>query len=126
MRKKERIKPFLKYIEDMWLEYPDYRFGQLLSNIGISADWHIEDTNQNIPHYYLRDIQHWGTYNRDYTKNPLIQVPVSELSTDHIEAILRTQNHISNNLKNIFKNELGYREILEMEMQLNIEEQGFK
>lgn len=123
MRTKERIKGFLKYIEDTWLEYPDERFGQLLSNMGLSTDWNTEMLDQNIPHVYMREIQHWGTYNGDWTKVKLENVPVSKLSTDHINAILKTEILISMQLRRVFESELEYREILEMEMQLNIQEQ---
>ena len=30
MRDKNRIKPFLKQLERLWLQNPDYRFGQLI------------------------------------------------------------------------------------------------
>jgi len=30
MRDKNRIKPFLQKLEDLWLQYPDLRFGQII------------------------------------------------------------------------------------------------
>lgn len=33
MRKKERIKPFLKRLEKLWELVPDWRFGQLMVNV---------------------------------------------------------------------------------------------
>ena len=30
MRDKDRIKPFLENLEELWMKYPDYRFGQLV------------------------------------------------------------------------------------------------
>jgi len=30
MRDKNRIKPFLNKIEELWLLHPDYRFGQII------------------------------------------------------------------------------------------------
>ena len=30
MRNPKRIKPFLKKIEKLWLQHPDYRFGQII------------------------------------------------------------------------------------------------
>jgi len=32
MRNPERIAPFLKEIEKVWVKVPDWRFGQLMSN----------------------------------------------------------------------------------------------
>lgn len=34
MRDKKRIEPFLDKLEELWNEYPDYRFGQLITMIG--------------------------------------------------------------------------------------------
>lgn len=33
MRPKERIKPFMEEITKLWEEVPDWRFGQLISNV---------------------------------------------------------------------------------------------
>ena len=30
MRDKNRIKPFLQKVEELWLQYPDLRFGQII------------------------------------------------------------------------------------------------
>lgn len=47
MRDKKRIKVILKLIEKQWTHNPDYRFGQLLINLGICNDeyelWHLDD-----------------------------------------------------------------------------------
>ena len=33
MRSPDRIKPFLERLEKVWLRVPDWRFGQLMSNV---------------------------------------------------------------------------------------------
>lgn len=38
MRDKSRIKPFLDRIEKVWNKVPDWRFGQLISNVFVSMD----------------------------------------------------------------------------------------
>ena len=47
MRQPGRINKILKLLGDNWNKYPDYRFGQLLINIGICDDsvrlWHTDD-----------------------------------------------------------------------------------
>jgi hypothetical protein len=47
MRDKKRIPKILSLIEEIWQNYPDQRFGQLLINIGIAKDdfrcWNLED-----------------------------------------------------------------------------------
>lgn len=40
MRDKERIKPYLKKIEEFWLENPDLRFTQILVNLKIIPNFH--------------------------------------------------------------------------------------
>ena len=47
MRDVKRIDKILKLIGDNWKKHPDYRFGQLLINMGICDDsmrlWHTDD-----------------------------------------------------------------------------------
>ena len=38
MRNPNRIKPFLKELEELWNQYPDFRFGQLLTMIFDKSD----------------------------------------------------------------------------------------
>ena len=38
MRDIKRIKPFLKELEELWLECPDLRFGQLITMVFSKAD----------------------------------------------------------------------------------------
>ena len=46
MRDKRRIRPFLNKLEELWLKYPDYRFGQLFNLLhrGVSIDpFYVEE-----------------------------------------------------------------------------------
>ena len=47
MRDPKRIKVILNLIEEYWNDNPDYRFGQMLINLGVSPDsthfWNISD-----------------------------------------------------------------------------------
>lgn len=46
MRDPQRIAPVLEHIEKIWREHPDWRLGQLLSNLAMWADesvWDIEE-----------------------------------------------------------------------------------
>ena len=49
MRPPERIPKILKLIETHWKAHPDYRFGQLLINLGVAPDstyfWNIDDAD---------------------------------------------------------------------------------
>lgn len=42
MRDRNRIKPFLTKLEELWNEFPDYRFGQLIYLIGEGFDKSID------------------------------------------------------------------------------------
>jgi len=108
-RSSKRIDPFLNYIRDEWKKNPDERFGQLLINLGLIEDnlidWKKEENEHPIPHKYLREIQHWGTYGKKGYK----EVSIKDLTENHIKMILKTQNHINENLKELLKYELKYK-----------------
>lgn len=113
MRDKARIKPFMKWLTKEWENAPDYRFGQLLVNLGIVEDgiktWNMEISDYPIPHEVMRELQTWGTYG----KNGLGEfrlVKISELDTEHIKNILKTQKHIKKTkIEKILKAELKFR-----------------
>lgn len=107
MRNPNRIKPFLNYIEQMWNNNPDLRFGQLLVNLGIVDDslrtWNAEMTDYFIPHQFYREIQTWKSLNED-------SKPISKLTTSHIKAILKTETHIKDTpMERLLKEELKFR-----------------
>ena len=49
MRDKNRIKPFLQKVEELWLKYPDLRFGQLLHIVALNSGWMNNDL------FYIED-----------------------------------------------------------------------
>jgi hypothetical protein len=112
MRSEKRIKPFIKYIQEYWLKNPDQRFGQLLINLGLVEDsvvtWNCEMTDYTLPHEVIRGIQTWGTYGKKGTFGKK-DIFIKDLLTDHIKAILKTQEHISDELRDVLKNELKFR-----------------
>lgn len=63
----------------------------------------------NDPHEYVREGFYWGTRGVCGTK-PVEYKPLNELSEDHIKAILDTQYQLSQWRKDVFKNELKFRE----------------
>lgn len=67
--------------------------------------------SKDVSHEVARTLMVWGTRGKG-GKDPLKYVPIAELDTDHIEAILATQWQISEELKQLFNNELEYRKIL--------------
>jgi hypothetical protein len=62
----------------------------------------------DAPHSEIREVFRWGTRGKD-GKQPLKYVPLKDLTKEHIIAILETQTHISEMVRNIFVNELKFR-----------------
>ena len=60
------------------------------------------------PHDVIREVFKWGTRGKD-GRQPLKYVPLKDLTTEHIEAILKTQDHIPQYIRNIFLDEMIYR-----------------
>lgn len=63
-------------------------------------------------HGTRREYIHWG---RNYDKNMIRLsetewIPIKDLETDHIKAILETQTHLDKYMLNVFRDELKYRE----------------
>jgi hypothetical protein len=59
-------------------------------------------------HEVIRNRFKWGTRGKD-GKSPLTWVELREMSDDHIKAILKTQQHISDTIRKVFVDELTYR-----------------
>lgn len=112
MRHEERIDPFLDYIREEWHKNSDQRFGQLLINMGFIEDslssWNIEERDRPIPHEFMRKIQHWGTYGKNGDQERK-NIPICELSDNHIKNILKTQDGMDKSVREILLNEQNYR-----------------
>jgi hypothetical protein len=109
MRSVKRIKPFMKWLENKWLAEPYMRFGQLLINERIVEyglwTWNAEMSDYDLDIEVLREITNWKCANG---RNKLVK----DLETAHIEKILETQFHISDEIRKILKMELWRRELL--------------
>jgi hypothetical protein len=60
-------------------------------------------------HDFCRQHFLWGTYGKD-GEQPFRRVVLADMSTEHIKAVLRTQTHLSYEIRRLFENELLYRE----------------
>ena len=60
------------------------------------------------PHDKIREAFCWGTRGKGGMQ-PVKYVPLKDLDTDHIEAIIKTQLHISETIRNVFTDELILR-----------------
>lgn len=62
----------------------------------------------NDPHELIRDNFEWTSYGINGDE-PAKRQLLKELTVDHMNAILRTQKHLPEHIKEVFKNELAYR-----------------
>lgn len=72
---------------------------------GDEVDTSVYDTDD---FEIIREVFKWGTRGKSGNEQ-LIYKPLKELDTDHIEAILKTQHHLPEHRRDIFKKELEYR-----------------
>lgn len=64
----------------------------------------ISDDHDKVREYFT-----WGSRGKN-ADQPLTKIKLKDLTEDHIEAILRTQSHISGTaIEQLFRNELSYR-----------------
>ena len=52
LRDPDRIKPFCEIFSELWLKYPDLRFGQIISNLSTYA---MSKYNKDI--FYLEEFE---------------------------------------------------------------------
>lgn len=85
-------------IKEYWLDCPDLRLGQLLIIKGFAPDqlgslWYIEEDDWLIKEDYcnIEDIKFWGrNYDKDMNRLSCTEyVLLKNLTTDHIEAIIK-------------------------------------
>ena len=90
-----------EYMVDGGLEY-------LRRNVHDDAPYEELSVYTNDSHALIREVFCWGTRGKD-GKQPLKYVPLKFLTTEHIDAILETQTHISDEFRKIFSDELVFR-----------------
>jgi hypothetical protein len=76
-------------------------------NLVEAADASIYTTDT---HEVIREGFCWGTRGKD-GHQPLKYVPLKDLDTDHIKAILETQHQVPDYICDVFKKELEYRDV---------------
>jgi hypothetical protein len=65
------------------------------------------------PHSVQRDVLDWGTYGVNGDQ-PLKLIPISQMNTDHIKAVLETQKYMYEVYRNCMEQELKERELNEI------------
>jgi len=91
-----------RYFIDGGLEYCRYS----------NPDGKMENLSvyDNEPHEILRDVCLWGTYGKE-GKDPLKYIKVSEMTTDHLKAVLKT-NNLYPQIVGVMSKEVSERESL--------------
>ena len=90
-----------EYMVDGGLDY-------LRRNVHDDAPYEELSVYDDAPYALIREVFKWGTRGKD-GKQPLMYVPLKDLTTEHIEAILETQTHIQEHIRKIFLDELSFR-----------------
>ena len=102
---------YVTYIDKNGKEYMvDGGCAYLRRNVHDDAPYEELSLYAHDDHNLIREYFCWGTRGPD-GRQPLTYKPLKSLACDHIEAILETQWHISNELRIIFKRELVLRKI---------------
>ena len=101
---------YVTYVDKNGKEYMvDGGLDYLRRNVHNDAPYEELSVYDDALHVEIRNVFKWGTRGKD-GKQPLTYVPLKDLTTEHIEAILDTQSHISDYIRKIFLNELSIRE----------------
>ncbi len=97
---------YVTYVDKNGLEYMvDGGLAYRRRNVHEDAPYEELSLYSHDDHSLIREHFHWGTRGRD-GKQPLKWVALKDLETDHIEAIIETQHHISAELRKLFIREL--------------------
>lgn len=86
-------------LEKEWIKCPDYRFGQLLSNLDLVPKdiediiWNIEEDDWLVTNGYcnIEDIKFWGInyYKNDKKRKTIKFKLLKDLDVDHIKNIIK-------------------------------------
>ena len=100
---------YVTYIDANGKEYMvDGGLDYLRRNIHDDAPYEELSLVSTDDHSVIREVFKWGTYGID-GKQKLKYVILKDMSWDHIEAILETQVHVREHIRQLFVNELEYR-----------------
>jgi hypothetical protein len=100
---------YVTYVDANGKEYMvDGGLDYLRRNLHDDAPYQELSVYADDLHIEIRNVFKWGTRGKD-GKQPLTYVPLKDLTTEHIEAILDTQTHIQEHIRKIFLDELSFR-----------------
>ena len=100
---------YVTYVDKNGKEYMvDGGLDYLRRNLHDDAPYEELSVYDDAPYALVREVFKWGTRGKD-GKQPLKFVPLKDLTTEHIDAILDTQIHISERIRKLFIDELNFR-----------------
>ena len=100
---------YVTYIDANGKEYMvDGGLDYLRRNIHDDAPYEELSLYSGAYHQLIRQVFKWGTRGKD-GKQPLTWLVLQDMETDHIEAILETQSHLREYIRQVFVNELNFR-----------------
>ena len=94
----------LVYMVDGGLDY-------IRRSINDSAPHVDKCVYDDVPHEEQREVATWGTYGKNGDE-PLSYVTVANMSTEHIKAVIETQDNVLEQLLTVLKAELWYRDVI--------------
>jgi hypothetical protein len=90
-----------EYMVDGGLDY-------LRRNVHEDAPYEELSLYSDAYHQLIREAFRWGPRGLD-GKQPLTWLVLKDMATDHVEAILETQTHLRDHIRQVFVNELNFR-----------------
>jgi hypothetical protein len=100
---------YVTYVDKNGKEYMvDGGLDYLRRNVHDDAPYEELSVHTDDSHMLIREAFKWGTRGKD-GKQPLTYVPLKFLTSEHIDAILETQTHISERIQKLFIDELNFR-----------------
>ena len=100
---------YVTYVDKNGKEYMvDGGTDYLRRNVYEDAPYEELSVYADAPHTVIREVFKWGTRGKD-GKQPLKFVVLKDMTTEHIEAILETQN-LPGYIRKIFLDELDFLE----------------
>jgi len=94
----------LVYMVDGGLDY-------IRRSINDSAPHVDKCVYDDVPHEEQREVATWGTYGKNGDE-PRSYVTVANMSTEHIKAVIETQDNVLEQLLTVLKAELWYRDVI--------------